>query len=303
MRSKSFAKKGERRWKTVSACGLSSLLLLGQAMPSLGNPTGGQVVAGSATIGPAGSTVTINQASNLAIINWQQFSIASGEATKFLVPNSSSATLNRVLGGNPSAIYGTLQSNGTVFLINPSGIVVGPNGRIDTAGFIGSTLDVSDDEFLQNGNLHFVGSSDATIDNQGIIHASSGDVYLIANQVSNEGTLGAPQGNIGMAAGLDVLFQQAGDQHLFVQANNSATPRATGVTNAGTIRAASAELKAAGGNTYALAINNSGTIAATGYRKVNGQVYLTSDGGNITPTAVKSFGTKPPAWQRRHGWC
>jgi filamentous hemagglutinin family protein len=260
---------------------MSFLLLMGQTAPLLGNPTGGAVVAGGATIGAAGATLTINQSTQNAIINWQQFSIASGETTKFIVPNSG-ATLNRVTGGNPSAIYGTLQSNGTLYLVNPSGIVVGPNGRIDTAGFLASTLDVSNEQFLAGGNLEFAGGSNASITNSGTIHASSGDVYLIANQVNNKGTLSAPQGTVGLAAGSDVLFQEAGNQHLFVQATPAGTQRATGVTNSGTIRAAAAELRAAGGNAYALAINNTGVIAATGYKKINGQVYLTSDGGSIT---------------------
>src|SRR5580693_1173241 len=92
--------------KVAGALGLSALLLLGQSAPLLANPTGGAVVAGSATIGAAGKTLTVTQSTNNAIINWQTFSIASGEATKFLVPNSNSATLNYVLGGNPSQIYG-----------------------------------------------------------------------------------------------------------------------------------------------------------------------------------------------------
>src|ERR1700722_19275021 len=110
--------------RVVGASAMSVLLLLGQSAPLLANPTGGAVVAGSATIGAAGKTLTINQSSNSAIINWQTFSIAYAETTKFLVPNSSSATLNYGLGGNPSAIYGTLSSNGQLFLINPSGILV-----------------------------------------------------------------------------------------------------------------------------------------------------------------------------------
>ena len=141
-----------------------------------------------------------------------------------------------MLGGNPSAIYGTLQSNGILYLVNPSGIVVGPTGRIDTAGFLASTLDVSNQQFLKGGNLNFAGASNASIDNEGTIHASIGNVYLIANQVNNNGTLTAPQGNVGLAAGSDVLFQQAGNQHLFVQATPAGTTRATGVTNAGTIQ-------------------------------------------------------------------
>ena len=285
MLKKSWERKRKARPKpprVVWALGLSLLLLFGQTYPLIANPSGGVVAAGTASITAGGSTLTVNQATAAAIINWQQFSINGGELTKFIVPSSSAATLNRVLGGNPSAIYGTLQSNGSVLLINPNGIVVGPSGRIDTAGFIGSTLDVSDAEFLKGGDLHFVGGKSGTIDNEGIIHAASGDVYLIANQVTNGGKLTAPHGTVGLAAGTDVLFQQSGDQHLFVQANNSTTPRAVGVTNSGTIQAATAELRAAGGNAYALAINNTGQITATGFKKTGGQVYLTSDGADIT---------------------
>ena len=283
MKRIAWERKGEcfKPWKFVSACGMSLLLLVGQSAPLLGNPTGGAVVAGSATIGSAGATLSINQSTQNAIINWQQFSIAGGETTKFIVPNSG-ATLNRVIGGNPSAIYGSLQSNGTLYLVNPSGIVVGPSGRIDTAGFLASTLDISNQQFLAGGNLEFAGNSGASVENDGIIHASSGDVYLIASQVSNKGTLSAPQGTVGLAAGSDVLFQQSGTEHLFIQATPAGTTRATGVTNSGTIHAAAAELKAAGGNAYALAINNTGVIAATGYKRVNGDVYLISDGGSIS---------------------
>jgi filamentous hemagglutinin family protein len=270
------------RQKAVSALGCLLFLLVSQPASVWGNPTGGAVVAGSATIGSAGSTLNITQSSTTAIINWQQFSIANGELTRFNVPTSSSATLNRVVGGNPSAIYGSLQSNGILYLVNPSGIVVGPSGRIDTAGFLASTLDVSNQQFLKGGDLNFAGASNASIDNEGTINASIGNVYLIASQVNNSGKLIAPQGNVGLAAGADVLFQQAGNEHLFVQATPAGTTRASGVTNTGTIRAAAAELKAAGGNAYALAINNTGSIAATGYKKVNGQVYLVADGGNIS---------------------
>jgi filamentous hemagglutinin family protein len=268
--------------RIASAGAMCGLLLFGQTVPLMGNPTGGAVVAGSATIGAAGPTLTINQSTQNAIINWQTFSIANGETTKFIVPNSSSATLNRVVGGNPSAIYGNLQSNGILYLVNTNGIVVGPSGQINTASFLASTLDVSNEQFLAGGAQDFSGSSGAAINNSGVIHASSGDVYLIADQVNNSGTISAKKGAVGLAAGSDVLFQPAGNDHLFVQATPAGTTRATGVTNSGTIRAAAAELKAAGGNAYALAINNTGVIAATGYKKVNGQVYLTSDGGSIS---------------------
>jgi len=263
-------------------------LFLAQLILSRANPTGGHVTSGSATITTVPGTVTVNQATTTASINWQDFSIASGELTRFEVPSSTSATLNRVVGNNMSQIYGTLQSNGQLYLINPNGIVVGASGVVNTAGFIASTLNFSDTQFNQQGNLNLGGSSTASVVNQGTIHASTGDVYLIASQVNNSGTITAPQGNVGLAAGTSVLLQKAGDQHLFVQVDPTATPKATGVTNTGAIRAASAELRAAGGNAYALAINNTGNIAATGIATINGQVYLTSDGGDITNTGTIS---------------
>src|SRR5271170_3663289 len=91
-----------------------------------GNPTGGNVTAGSASIAGQGtSTVTINQASNTAIINWNTFSIGQGELTRFIQPSAQSAVLNRVLGGQTSLIDGMLSANGQVFLINGNGVVVG----------------------------------------------------------------------------------------------------------------------------------------------------------------------------------
>ncbi len=48
------------------------------------NPTGGVVVDGAATISSAGSVTNVAQSTNSAIINWQNFSIASGETVNFL---------------------------------------------------------------------------------------------------------------------------------------------------------------------------------------------------------------------------
>lgn len=68
------------------------------------------------------ATLIVNQGTDRAVINWNSFSIANGELTKFVQPSSSSAVLNRVVTANPSAIYGTLQANGNVYLINPGGV-------------------------------------------------------------------------------------------------------------------------------------------------------------------------------------
>ena len=149
----------------------------------MAQPTGGQVVAGTATFSVGAGALTVTQTSGRAIINWQDFSIAAGELAKFVQPDATSATLNRVISGLPSSLAGTLQSNGRIFLINPNGILVGTGARIDTAGFLASTLDVANDEFLAGGDLHFTGGSTAAIKNLGAINALGGDIFLIARQV------------------------------------------------------------------------------------------------------------------------
>ena len=104
----------------------------------------GQVVAGSAAISQSGQLTQIQQHSQRAVINWQSFSIPAGNTVRFDQPNSSAAVLNRVTGGDPSAIMGSLQANGNVFLVNPNGNVFGPGARVDVNGIVASTLDLSD---------------------------------------------------------------------------------------------------------------------------------------------------------------
>ena len=71
--------------------------------PALANPEGGQVVGGTATITQTDpKTLTINQTTNKAIINWRNFSIKAGEHTTFVQPSAMSAVLNRVTSGQVS---------------------------------------------------------------------------------------------------------------------------------------------------------------------------------------------------------
>jgi filamentous hemagglutinin family protein len=248
------------------------------------NPVGGSVVGGdrNGTITGSGTPITIiNQHGHRIVINWQDFSIGSGEITRFIQPSSSSWALNRVIGGNPSLIYGSLQGNGHVLVINQNGIMVGPGGRIDTKGFVASTLNLSDSSFMKGGSLTLSGNSTASVRNEGTIQALGGDVFLIGNTVENKGTISAPQGTVGLAAGSTVKLVQSGNERVSVVAGNPNGAAANGVNNLGTIEGASAELKAAGGNIYALAINNQGAIRANSVVNEGGHVYLRASGGNI----------------------
>src|SRR6185503_2817247 len=96
-------------------------------------------------------------------------------------------------------------SNGRVFLVNPGGIVVGPGAIVDTAGFVGSTLNMLDADFLA-GKLRFQGdSSSDSIINQGWIRTGyGGQVVLVAPSIENSGLIHTPGGELILAAGQKV---------------------------------------------------------------------------------------------------
>jgi filamentous hemagglutinin family protein len=241
-------------------------------------PAGGHFVDGSGSLGTAGSTLTINQTSGRGVVNWDSFSIGGNNHVVFA--NGDGATLNRVTGGSPSAILGTLTASGSVYLINPQGMVVGPRGVIATNGrFVASTLDVgSNAAFMNGGPLTLSGNSAAGIVNLGTIGSSSGDVFLIAREVINAGTVSAPNGTAELAAAQQVLLKDsASGQQVFVQAGAGGT-----LLNSGLIEAAQINLQAMDGNIYALAGNHE-AIRATGTTTRDGHIWLVAGHGDVQP--------------------
>tara|TARA_R110002096_G_scaffold316010_12_gene510377 strand:+ start:17 stop:6946 length:6930 start_codon:yes stop_codon:yes gene_type:complete len=241
------------------------------------NPSGGSIILGDAQIhDPSGNTLSIEQFSDRAVIEWENFSIDSGQLTQFFQPGASSAVLNRVVGGSPSAINGALRGNGNVWLINQNGVVIGPTGTVDVFGFLASSLDVSNEAFMAGGDMNFNGGIGDTV-NFGTINAAGGDVFLVGRTVANHGVIGAVDGTVGLAAGNNVLFKSNGSERLFVSAGEGS------VTNTGEIVSAMAELKAHG-NVGALAVNNTGAIRAGGVNNEGGRVVLSAVQGNVSTT-------------------
>lgn len=182
------------------------------AQAALPMPTAPVVVNGSATFAQTGNALTVTN-SNRAIINWNGFSIGRDESVRFVQPGASSSVLNRVLLADPSVLLGVLQSNGRVLLINPAGILVGNGARIDTAGFVASTLNLSNADYLA-GRLNFVttpGAGGVRVESGAEIRSASGGyVYLIAPQVDNAGLVSAPSGEVILAAGQQVEIVDSG---------------------------------------------------------------------------------------------
>ncbi|MBP2230767.1 filamentous hemagglutinin family protein, partial [Azospirillum agricola] len=243
-------------------------------------PAGPSVAAGAVSIAtPSGTSVIIDQASRNAVINWNSFSIGAGNSVS--INNGGGATLNRVTGNIPSRIDGSLTATGSVYLVNPAGVAVGPGGKVLTGGsFTASTLDVPDAAFLKGGDKSFSGTSKAAVTNAGSIGSLGGDVALIAREVSNSGTLTAPNGTVGLAAGYEVLVRDGAVEGGKFQVKVGGAD--TAARTSGRIAAAAAEIRANGGNVYALAGNTGGVIAATGTASTGGRIFLTAgDGGTV----------------------
>ncbi|MDQ0357845.1 filamentous hemagglutinin family protein, partial [Rhodoplanes tepidamans] len=182
------------------------------------------MAGGSATIGtPSNGTLTINQSTDRAIINWDSFSVGAGGTVNFNQPGASSATLNRVTGATPSSIYGTINAPGTVLLVNPNGIAIGSTGVVNVGSFAASTLDIKDSDFM-SGSYTFTGNgASAAVTNAGRINVSDGGfAALLGGRVANDGVITARLGRVGLASGEMVTLDLAGDGFLSVAVPTSA---------------------------------------------------------------------------------
>src|SRR5712691_3970888 len=271
--------------------------------PVAAGPAGGTVVGGSATIQGAGTgNVIINQTSSSAIINWSTFNIGAGETTRFNQPSTSSVVLNRVTGGlGPSEILGTLTANGIVFVINRDGILFGPSAVVNTAGFVATTHDIKNQDFMAGRyNFNIPGRPDASIVNQGTITAASGGfAALVAPGVRNSGTMTATLGTVALASGNSFTLDLYGDRLITLAVNDqiAATVKdvATGkplkslITNDGKIRAngGRVELTAAAARTLVdSVINTRGVIQANSIGRHNGMIVLGGATGGAKPAGA-----------------
>ena len=155
--------------------------------------------------------------------SFQAFSLLQNEIGYFNNAPQIQTIFGRVTGGNQSNIDGLIKANGTanLFLINPKGIVFGPNARIDLGGaFKASTAKALD----FNGQLFSAvnpqdaplltsdivpglqyGSSLATLKNEAVLVVKDGQEILLAggplDTVTSSGTLTANRGSITLSSG------------------------------------------------------------------------------------------------------
>ncbi len=270
---------------------------------SCGKNVAGFVTSGTANAQQTGKTLTINNLSNSAVLNWASFDVSADGKVVFVQPNSTSVALNQIYQANPSSILGSVSANGQIYLVNPNGFVFGANSTINVGGLLASSLSISADVFSK-GILSSALASNSpptpsldgkgqtwVLDGQGnkvlgadgqpipvqivvepgaqMTAASGGRLMLASQNIQNGGSLSAPDGQVVLAAGQQVYLQASTDPNyrgilVEVDSGGKAWNQLTG------------SLSAPRGNVtmVGMAVNQDGRISATTAVSANGSVTL-----------------------------
>jgi filamentous hemagglutinin family protein len=254
---------------------------------SLGLPKGAVPAFGKATVEQTSATqLNIKQTSLTAGLDWSSFSIAANERVSISQPGSSSVLVNRVLGNDPSQILGKLQSNGSVWLINPRGIFFGQNSVVDVGGLLASTLSITNENMF-SGRLTLSkgsGSNAGDIVSEGLITAPQGSVVMVAPQLTHSGRIEAPR--VGLLAATDVQLDLEGDGLIFFNPRNDGSLQ-TRLNLLGSVKAdgGTAEMRAVARAGFAdTVLNLEGVVQARSIGKRNGSIVI--DGGRSGITQV-----------------
>ncbi len=149
--------------------------------------------------------------------SFEQFGLSEGQIANFLSNPSIRNILGRVVGGDASVIQGLIQvsgGNSNLFLMNPAGIIFGPNASLNvpaaftvtTANGIGfesqgwfNALGTSDWSSLVGtpNSFQFDAANPSPIINMGQLAVNPGETLtLVSGTVISTGTLAAPGGTI-----------------------------------------------------------------------------------------------------------
>ena len=284
------------------------------------------VTSGSATAVAGANSLTVNQTSKSAILNWSSFNIGAGGTVNFKQPGASSVALNRIFQASPSQIFGNLTANGQVYLLNPNGFLFGSTARVNVGSLTVSSLpltltdqtfangilsplqsgtdkaafDAAKDPLVPGGRMSVVDANGKPVlDANGnpipvqvtvqsgaqITAASQGRILLAGQNVTNGGTLTAPDGQVILAAGTQIYLQADSDpsvRGLIVEVDGAPTTAANGTTTTNTAwNQLSGMISAPRGNVtmVGLAVNQDGRISATTSVAANGSIRLEAAGG------------------------
>ena len=187
--------------------------------------------------------------------SFQEFNVGQGRSVYFANPVQIQNILSRVTGGNASNILGRLGVLGSanLFLINPNGIIFGPNSSLDIQGsFFATTADG-----IKLGDKGFFSATEPG--KSDLLSVSPGALFLNqaasqAGNIINRGNL-AVGGDLTLAAGnLDLQGQLLSGGNLTLQALDGVKIRDT--VESPFVAAAVGDLLIQGNNIDIFTLNN-----------------------------------------------
>ena len=289
--------------------------------PALGQlPVPSDVFVGMGAVNApvvTGNTMTINQLTDKAILDWKNFNVGKENTVRFVQPGASSVALNRIHQADPSQILGTLEANGQVYLVNQNGFLFGKDAQINVNSLVATTLNISEESFRLGISQVFDqnrGAALAAVDENGnpvnqlflkdeqghpVIdqngqkvkiqifvekgakigtNAPDGRVILAAPAIINEGEISAADGQVILAASQDKVYLQQADAGADLRGLLVEVGTGGSVDNLGKIITDRGNASLIG-----FAVNQQGMVSASTSVKLNGSVRLLAREGIQNP--------------------
>jgi len=174
--------------------------------------------------------VDVNQTQQKAVLTWDTFNVGAKTDLNFNQHgNRDWVALNRVVdpGMAPSRILGNITADGSVYVINPNGIIFGGASQVNVGTLLASTAKIDAKEFLergiysaQTGGVYvpsFTGATGAITVEAGAqiatrppaaVTSGGGFVLLMGSDVTNSGSISTPAGQTVLAAGHDFVLRK-----------------------------------------------------------------------------------------------
>ncbi|MGH8557199.1 MAG: filamentous hemagglutinin family protein [Methylococcales bacterium] len=272
------------------------VLVSAEPLPVPSNPADSRV-----STDMSAQSLQVHQNLSREVFDWQEFNISHGYRVDFNQPSASAIALNRIHQNDPSRIFGELNANGQVYLLNTNGFVFGNGSSVNTNTLIATTQDISNSVlergvtqvFAQDGSAALEKPLDANgnplpmgdiiVENGASITAEDrGQIILAAPKVVNSGTLTAKDGQVILAGSQGKVYLVQPDSSSGVRGLLVEVDVGGEATNLG-------ELIAGNGNATMIgfAVNQKGRISATTTVDFDGQIRLLArEGGG--PRAINS---------------
>jgi filamentous hemagglutinin family protein len=210
----------------------------------------------------------IVQSTARAIVHASDFNIAPNHVVNVIQPTVSSWMLARVFGP-ATHIDGALNATGSLILLNPNGVLIGPTGQVNVGGlFAASTLTLSNSNFLNGLYLFQDSGTNGIVRNAGTINAGAEGVYLFAPNVENAatGVITSQNGQVTLGAGRTAFLSNRPDGRGFFA---EVTAPAGEALNLGQVLSDGGQVTLAG-----RVVNQGGVVQANSVVNRNGRIEL-----------------------------